>query len=300
MTQPPAPHAGGAQTAARRNREGYTIRQLAFYGKGGIGKSTTAANVSAALAELGHRVMQVGCDPKHDSTRNLVNGRWLPTILDVMRRTDAPAIRLDDVAFAGYRGVMCLEVGGPEPGIGCGGRGIIAAIELLEDMGAFTQLDPGFVIYDVLGDVVCGGFAMPLREGYAEETYIVTSGELMALYAANNICRGIKRFSGRSRTRLAGIIGNGRRVQGEEAVVGEFASRIGSHLMMYLPQDDVVRSSELKGQTVVQHAPDSPQAARYRLLAERIVANQRFVVPEPAGLEELVSLVERASAAAAG
>ena len=160
------------------------MRQIALYGKGGIGKSTTSANLSAAFSEKNLSVMQIGCDPKHDSTRMLMHGRWIPTVLEQMY--EKKDIKEEDIIFEGFGGVRCVEAGGPEPGIGCAGRGIIATFQLLEKMKA---LFGDVVVYDVLGDVVCGGFALPMRDGYAEEVYLVTSGELMSLYAANNISK---------------------------------------------------------------------------------------------------------------
>ncbi len=169
------------------------MRQIAIYGKGGIGKSTTTQNLTAALASMGKSVMQIGCDPKADSTRMLLGGKAQATVLDTMRDNGTGGVKLDTVRHTGYGGIKCVEAGGPEPGVGCAGRGVITAIKLLEELGAYNE-DFDFVFYDVLGDVVCGGFAMPIREGYAKEIYIVASGELMALYAANNICKGIVKF----------------------------------------------------------------------------------------------------------
>ena len=163
------------------------MRQVAIYGKGGIGKSTTTQNLTSALAEMGKHIMIVGCDPKADSTRLVLGGLAQKTVLDTLRE-EGEDIDLDDIMKTGYGNIRCVESGGPEPGVGCAGRGIITSIGMLERLGAYTE-DLDYVFYDVLGDVVCGGFAMPIREGKAQEIYIVASGEMMALYAANNISK---------------------------------------------------------------------------------------------------------------
>ena len=265
------------------------MRQIAYYGKGGIGKSTIAANISAALADDGSNVMHIGCDPKHDSTRTLVNGRWLPTVLDTYRKK-GNRIELDDVLFTGYKGVICIETGGPEPGIGCAGRGIIRAIELMEKLDAFRKYDPDIVIYDVLGDVVCGGFAMPLRSGYARETYVVTSGELMALYAANNICKGIRRFAARSHIRLGGLICNARNVENERENVESFAHKLNTSMVSYIPRNELFRECEFNGKTVIEGAPDSDLADALRKLKDTIMGNSNLSVPTPLELEALEEL----------
>ncbi|HOT04356.1 MAG TPA: Ni-sirohydrochlorin a,c-diamide reductive cyclase ATP-dependent reductase subunit [Methanolinea sp.] len=266
------------------------MKQIALYGKGGIGKSTTSANLSAALSEQGLDVLQIGCDPKRDSTRMLMKGRLIPTVMDLVReRGDDRSLTLEDVVFRGYHGVRCVEAGGPEPGVGCAGRGIIATFQILERLGA---LRADVVVYDVLGDVVCGGFAMPMREGYAEEVYLVTSGELMSLYAANNICKAISRLSSRarSRCRLGGVICNAKNLPREEDLVAEFAGRIGSSMIQFIPRDQVVQSAELNKKTVVEFAPSSDQAAVYRQLARKIMENRRLDVPVPLEIEELEAL----------
>ncbi len=265
------------------------MKQLALYGKGGIGKSTTAANLSAALADMGYDTLQIGCDPKRDSTRMLMQGRWVPTVLDLVRERGDGEICTDEVVFSGYGGVRCVEAGGPEPGVGCAGRGIIATFQLLERLGA---LKGDVIIYDVLGDVVCGGFAMPMREGYAEEVYLVTSGELMSLYAANNICRAIARLSTRvrNRCRLGGVICNSANVNREKDLVSEFARRINSHMISFIPRDRIVQVAEVNRQPVVGYAPDSDQAAIYRNLASELMNNQTLCIPTPLEMDELESL----------
>ena len=249
------------------------MRKIAIYGKGGIGKSTTTANVSAALARQGYRVMQIGCDPKADSTSTLMGGREVPTILDVLREKKI-GVRLEDIVFTGFGGVLCAESGGPTPGVGCAGRGIIAAFEALESLRAFEVYRPDIVFYDVLGDVVCGGFAMPLRKGYAEEIYIVTSGEKMSLFAARNIAKAVEQFKGRGYARLKGIILNARGVPNEAALVQAAAEEMGTRVIIEIPRDSTVQLCEERNVTVVEGAPDSPLAGIYHRLAE-IIAGKR-------------------------
>lgn len=265
------------------------MKQIALYGKGGIGKSTTSANLSAALSELGLDIMQIGCDPKHDSTRMLMHGTWIPTVLDQVRERGESEISTDEVVFEGYNGIRCVEAGGPEPGVGCAGRGIIATFQLLERLGA---LNGDVIVYDVLGDVVCGGFAMPMREGYAQEIYLVTSGELMSLYAANNICKAISRLSRRARSRcsLGGVICNSANIADERELVEEFARRIQSRLVAYIPRDRIVQIAEINKQTVMEFAPASEQAAVYRDLARNVLENTDLTIPRPLEMDELESL----------
>jgi nitrogenase iron protein NifH len=265
------------------------MKQIALYGKGGIGKSTTAANLSAALSMQGLDILQIGCDPKRDSTRMLMHGSFIPTVMDLVReRGDAP-LTLEEIVFRGFNGIRCVEAGGPEPGVGCAGRGIIATFQLLEKFGA---LSGDVIVYDVLGDVVCGGFAMPMREGYAQEVYLVTSGEIMSLYAANNICKAIKRLSQRSKStcRLAGVICNAKNMPREDELVGEFARRVNSRLVQYIPRDRSIQVAEMAKQTVIEYAPDSEQAERYRTLALRVMENSTFTIPTPLDINELESL----------
>jgi len=270
------------------------MRQIAVYGKGGIGKSTIVQNVAAALGEAGHSVMVVGCDPKADCTGLLTGQLFGSTVLEELRDHPSSAsgsvdVSLDRIVQSGCFGVRCVEAGGPEPGVGCAGRGIITAINLLEREGAFTD-DLEYVIYDVLGDVVCGGFAMPIREGKAREIYVVTSGEAMALYAANNIAKGIARFSRSGGARIGGIICNNRNVAAESDLVETFARELGSRVIATIPRDNIVQESEIEQQTVVEHAPESAQAQKYRDLASAIADNDLLSIPKPLTRDRLVEM----------
>ena len=265
------------------------LRQIAIYGKGGIGKSTTTQNLTAGLAESGKKVMVVGCDPKADSTRLLLGGLAQRTVLDTLRE-EGEDIDLDAILKEGFKGTRCVESGGPEPGVGCAGRGIITSIGLLERLGAYTE-DLDYVFYDVLGDVVCGGFAMPIREGKAKEIYIVASGEMMALYAANNISKGIARYACQGGVRLGGIICNSRKVDREYEVVKAFAEELGTQLIHFVPRDNVVQRAEIRKKTVIDFDPEAQQAEEYRTLARNIENNTNFVIPKPLTQERLEEIL---------
>ena len=267
------------------------MRKVAIYGKGGIGKSTTTQNTVAGLAEMGKKVMVVGCDPKADSTRLLLGGLAQKTVLDTLRE-EGEDIELNEIVKLGFRDTVCVESGGPEPGVGCAGRGIITSINLLEQLGAYgadKKLDYAF--YDVLGDVVCGGFAMPIRDGKAEEIYIVVSGEMMAMYAANNICKGIVKYADAGGVRLGGLICNSRKVDNEESMIGEFAKRLGTQMIYFVPRDNMVQKAEINRKTVIDYEPSHVQADHYRNLSRAIDQNKMFVVPKPLAIEELEKLL---------
>ncbi|KAB2934900.1 MAG: nitrogenase iron protein [Leptonema illini] len=267
------------------------MRQIAIYGKGGIGKSTTTQNTVAGLAEMGKKVMIVGCDPKADSTRLILHAKAQTTVMDMARdHGGVEELELDQVMLEGYGGIRCTESGGPEPGVGCAGRGVITAINFLEENGAYTE-DLDFVFYDVLGDVVCGGFAMPMREKKAQEIYIVTSGEMMAMYAANNICKGIVKYAVSGGIRLGGLICNSRKVDREYDLIQALADKLGTQMIHFVPRDNIVQRAELKRMTVIEHDPQAAQADEYRALARKIAENTNFVVPTPMTMDELEELL---------
>ncbi len=267
------------------------LRQCAIYGKGGIGKSTTTQNLVAGMAELGQKVMIVGCDPKADSTRLILHSKAQETIMHLAAEAGSVEdLELEDVRKVGYADIKCVESGGPEPGVGCAGRGVITAINFLEEEGAYDE-DLNFVFYDVLGDVVCGGFAMPIRENKAQEIYIVVSGEMMAMYAANNICKGIVKFAEAGGVRLGGLICNSRKVDNEMEMIQALADKLGTQMIHFVPRDNMVQRAEINRKTVIEFEAGHSQAEEYRTLAKKIDANEMRVIPTPLPIEELEKLL---------
>jgi len=267
------------------------MRQIAIYGKGGIGKSPTCQNTVAGLAELGKKIMIVGCDPKADATRLILHSKAQSTVMDLIReRGTVDDLELNDVLKIGFGGVRCVESGGPEPGVGCAGRGVITAINFLESEGAYSD-DLDFVFYDVLGDVVCGGFAMPIRENKAQEIYIVCSGEMMAMYAANNISKGILKYATNGKVRLGGLICNSRNTDKEAELIEALAAKLGTQMIHFVPRDNQVQRAELRRMTVIEYSPQHVQADEYRTLARKIAENDMFVIPKPLQMEELEDLL---------
>ena len=266
-------------------------RKIAIYGKGGIGKSTTTQNTAAAMAHFhGKKIFIHGCDPKADSTRLILGGKPQESLMDTLRAVGAEKVTLDKVVKKGFHDILCVESGGPEPGVGCAGRGVITAIDLMENQGAYTD-DLDFVFFDVLGDVVCGGFAMPIRDGKAQEVYIVASGEMMAIYAANNICKGLLKYAKQSGVRLGGIICNSRNVDREKEFLEEFTASIGTQMIHFVPRDNIVQKAEFNKKTVTEYDDSQNQAKEYSLLAEKIINNQNFVIPQPLSMDQLEAMV---------
>jgi len=264
---------------------GIQTQHLAIYGKGGIGKSTTTSNIAASLAEAGYRVIQIGCDPKSDSTSTLRGANYLPTVLDSVR--DGGRVKLTDISAVGFKGVLCIEAGGPVPGVGCAGRGINAAIELLRELHLFEEYKPDIVLYDVLGDVVCGGFAVPIREGLTDRVYVVSSSDFMAIYAANNLFRAINKYAPSGGAKLGGIIANSVLAPYAQALIDDFAQTTGTRTVAFVPRSTAVAQAELYGQTVIEASPDSPQADVYRKLARNIVDDRSAVIPRPLAVNDL-------------
>ncbi|MDR1617052.1 MAG: nitrogenase iron protein [Syntrophomonadaceae bacterium] len=263
------------------------IKQIAIYGKGGIGKSTTTSNLSAALSDMGYKIMQFGCDPKADSTNTLRDGSYIPTVLDLLR--DKGKVNAHEAIFTGYNGIYCVEAGGPSPGVGCAGRGIITAVQLLKQQKVFEELDLDYVIYDVLGDVVCGGFAVPIREGIAQHVFTVSSSDFMAIYAANNLFKGIQKYSNSGGALLGGVIANSVAPDSsyQKSIIDDFVTRTNTQIMQYIPRSITVTQSELRGKTTIEAAPDSAQAKVYRQLAERISQHTESKTPNPLDLQDL-------------
>lgn len=261
------------------------LKQIAIYGKGGIGKSTTTSNISAGLSKLGYKVMQFGCDPKSDSTNTLRGGEYIPTVLDTLR--EKGAVKASEVIFDGFNGIYCVEAGGPAPGVGCAGRGITTAVQLFKQQKVFEDLDLDYVIYDVLGDVVCGGFAVPIREGIAEHVFTVSSSDFMSVYAANNLMKGIQKYSNSGGALLGGIIANSINKPYAKEIIDDFASKTKTQVVEYVPRSVTVTQCELQGKTTIEGAPDSEQAKIYLRLAEKIASHEVSKVPSPLSTNEL-------------
>jgi len=259
--------------------------QIAIYGKGGIGKSTTTSNLSAALSKQGYKVMQFGCDPKSDSTNTLRGGTYIPTVLDTLR--EKSTVNAHDVIFKGFNGVYCVEAGGPAPGVGCAGRGIITAVELFKQQRIFEELELDYVIYDVLGDVVCGGFAVPIREGIAEHVFTVSSADFMAIYAANNLFKGIKKYSNAGGALLGGVIANSMNTPYSKEIIDDFVNKTQTQVIEYIPRSVTVTQCELQGKTTIEAAPGSAQAKVYMSLAEKISCHTESKTPVPLEVHEL-------------
>jgi nitrogenase iron protein NifH len=245
------------------------MKRIAIYGKGGIGKSTIVSNLAAVLATQGKRVLAIGCDPKADSTRNLV-GKRIATVLDVFQAKGKHAIALEDILVRGYQGTYCIESGGPEPGIGCAGRGITTTMDILRHLRVFEELAPDIVLFDVLGDVVCGGFAMPLQKQWVEQVFIVTTADPMALYAANNICKGMARYTEKNGITLGGFIHNGRSVCDNVKTVERFADKLGGRVIGHIPMSLQISRAEMQRKTVIEYDADCQVSRQFQALAQEL------------------------------
>ncbi|MBS5789936.1 nitrogenase iron protein NifH [Fusobacterium sp.] len=245
------------------------MKKIAIYGKGGIGKTTTVSNLAAAFSIRGYKVLQIGCDPKADSTKNILGEKNIKTVLSTIREKNED-IKQEDILFTGFNGIKCIEAGGPKPGVGCAGRGIIAAFDKIKDLNIFETFEPDIVLFDVLGDVVCGGFTMPLRDGYADEVYIVTSGEMMSLYAASNIAEAMKNLSNRGYAKLKGLILNKKNIENEEEIVSKVAKEMGTEIIEIIPRSPKIQLAENQGKTVIEVDRDSDISKHYLKLSEKI------------------------------
>ena len=269
---------------------GINMKQIAVYGKGGIGKSTLSANISAALSLNNKRILQIGCDPKHDSTKLLMRGLSIPTVLDYIKTKSPLEYRKSDILFEGFGKIGCIEAGGPKPGVGCAGRGIITAFELLETLHIKDNYD--MIVYDVLGDVVCGGFAVPIRREYSDSIFIVTSGEYMSLYAANNILRGIQNYD-ESRPRLLGILYNSRNVKNEDDRVYKFAEAVKLPVFARIPRDDIFARAEKANVTVLELTQNEENSVAdiFKDIAKRICEGTEHFAANPLTDDELEALI---------
>lgn len=250
------------------------MKKIAIYGKGGIGKTTTVSNLAAAFSVRGYKVLQIGCDPKADSTKNIVGKKNIKTVLDIIREK-GNNINQEEILFTGFNGIKCIEAGGPKPGVGCAGRGIIAAFDKIKELNIFESFKPDIVLFDVLGDVVCGGFTMPLRDGYADEVYIVTSGEMMSLYAASNIAEAMKNLSNRGYAKLKGLILNRKNIEDEEEIVKKAASEIGVEIIADIPRSSQIQLAENIGKTAIELDKDSDISSVYLELSKKIYSGEK-------------------------
>lgn len=251
------------------------MKKIAVYGKGGIGKTTTVSNLAAAFSIRGYRVLQIGCDPKADSTKNILGGKSIKTVLNTVREKGNDILE-EDILFTGFNNIKCIEAGGPKPGIGCAGRGIIAAFDKIKELNIFESFKPEIVLFDVLGDVVCGGFTMPLREGYADEVYIVTSGEMMSLYAASNIAEAMKNLSNRGYAKLKGLILNKKNIENEEEIVKKVAEEIETEIIIAIPRSPEIQIAENEGKTVIELNQNSDISKYYLKLSEKIYQGEEL------------------------
>lgn len=270
-------------------------KTIAIYGKAGIGKSTVSSNISVIAAGWGERVLQIGCDPKRDSVA-LLTHQMIPTVLEVLETKESQAengdnIQLEDIVFKGYQDIFCVESGGPPPGTGCAGNGVLLALQTLDKLNIYEKLNISFALYDVLGDVVCGGFTQPIRAGYCNEIYIVTNGELLSLFVTNNILKAVKTLADNGvNVGVAGLINNQRDIHGEKDIVEAFAKQVGVPVISHIPRSPLIQTAESMGKTLLEAFPDSEMAQHYKSLTKKIIGNEKVYLPKP--FEELDQILE--------
>ena len=258
--------------------------KIAFYGKGGIGKSTIAANVSAALGADGKRVLHIGCDPKADSTRCLTEKK-IPTVLEQINRLGEKLSR-EDIVFPGVFGVSCVEAGGPRAGSGCAGMGITAMEEELNRLNILEESWDA-VIYDVLGDVVCGGFSVPMRKHYVQKVFVVTSADFMSLYAANNIMKGIKSCCGEEGKMLGGLILNHCQSDADREIAELFSERTGAKVLFGMEESREIKLSDYRKTAVLKAYPQGKAAKAFRRLSGLVTGHGEGTLPQPLDEEEM-------------
>jgi len=260
------------------------MESLVFFGKGGIGKSTIASNLSVLYALAGRKVLHVGCDPKHDSTLALAAGGSVRTFIERVVSEGKPG-GWRHLIVRGRFGIDLVEAGGPEPGVGCAGRGISLMLETFKETRLLEEGAYDIVSFDILGDVVCGGFATPLRQGFGRKVFIVVSEELMSLYAANNIAKAVRHYSPNGVV-LGGLIANVRDPQADPAVLERFAGLIGTRVLATIPRDPAVRQAEYLRKPLVEHAPRAPATMALMALAVEALRIKPENLPLPTPLDD--------------
>lgn len=263
--------------------------RIAFYGKGGIGKTTIASNISALFAKCGKTVLHIGCDPKADSTRLLLQRR-VPSVLQQLQQKDR--LSREDMLFTGAYGVQCVEAGGPEAGSGCAGLGITTAVEELREAGVFEE-NWDVIVYDVLGDVVCGGFSVPMRRHYTDQVYVVTSANYMSLYAANNILKGIVRYSGKEEPLFGGFLFNHIRGEIDGKIAAAFAEQTKADALLYMVEDNQIACADFKGKLFTEVFPESESAQSLLGVTEAIQSKKMCRPPVPMDAEEMEAFGKR-------
>jgi nitrogenase iron protein NifH len=259
------------------------MERIVVYGKGGVGKSTIASSLSAAYARRGLRVLHIGCDPKQDSTLRIAGGK----VKSVMEASMSGEITTkDNITTKGVFGIDCVECGGPKPGVGCAGRGIAKTFEILENLNTLNEANYDIALFDVLGDVVCGGFAAPLRDGFGKKVFIVVSEEIMSMYAANKIISAIKTYEYNG-VYLGGIILNMRNNSSSIGHVKKFADSINANIISIIPRSNLIAEAEKYSKTVVEMHPESEISGKFNSMAGEIIKIRRESSRMPNAIKEM-------------